>query len=83
MSRAQQHRLRSSQQHFTTGSQGARSLQLPGVPRFHPANFPLSNSSMQKTSTSGFDTPQPSVSPGSQQRQQRALSAQERDFYYN
>lgn len=80
MSTAQQQRLRPSRQHSATAPQRPPgSLRLPGLPRFHPANFPSSNSSMQTTPTSGGNSPQPPASPRSQQRQlseaQRALYA--------
>ncbi|KIW00262.1 uncharacterized protein PV09_08152 [Verruconis gallopava] len=85
---AQQQRLRPARQSSATtaSSQGPPgSLRLPGLPRFHPANFPSAYSSLQATPTSGMNSPQPPVSPRSQQRQyneaQRALLSYQRDFY--
>ncbi|KAF1985157.1 hypothetical protein K402DRAFT_300358, partial [Aulographum hederae CBS 113979] len=44
-------------------------LKLPSLPRFHPANFPSQHSSMATTPTSGGASPQPPMSPRTQQRQ--------------
>lgn len=43
------------------------SLKLPSLPRFHPANFPSSHSSLQST-PDGLSSPQPPVSPRAHQR---------------
>lgn len=64
------------------------SLKLPSLPRFHPANFPSqgsgSSSSFATTPSSGGNSPQPPVSPRSQQRQysdaQRQLYAYQREL---
>lgn len=61
-----QSRLRQQRQ---PGSGASGQLRLPGLPRFHPANFPSSASSMANTPTSGFNSPQPPMSPRAQQRQ--------------
>lgn len=49
---------------------GSRSLRLPSLPRFHPANFPSANSSLQTTpdGNSHSSSPQPPMSPRAYQR---------------
>ena len=47
---------------------GNKSLMLPGLPRFHPANFPSSQSSLAGTPSSGLNSPEPPTSPRMQQR---------------
>ncbi|GAB7340358.1 hypothetical protein MBLNU457_6803t2 [Dothideomycetes sp. NU457] len=54
----------STQQRRNHGS----SLALPGLPRFHPANFPSSHSSVGNTPGSGPVSPQMSLSPQMQQK---------------
>ncbi|THV93988.1 hypothetical protein D6D03_02818 [Aureobasidium pullulans] len=54
-------------------SSNANALKLPGLPRFHPANFPSSQSSSVANtpgtaSNSGHPSPNPPVSPKAQQR---------------
>lgn len=44
------------------------SLTLPSLPRFHPANFPSQGSSPSNTPLSGPNSPQPPMSPRSQQK---------------
>ncbi|KAE9969783.1 hypothetical protein BLS_004666 [Venturia inaequalis] len=51
-------------------------LRLPGLPRFHPANFPSSHSSIANTPTSGGNSPQPPMSPRAQQRYQSEIRNQ-------
>jgi hypothetical protein len=53
-------------------------LRLPGLPRFHPANFPSSHSSLSATPGSGINSPQQPMSPRSQQRQ---FSEAQRQLY--
>lgn len=58
--------------HSSRSLSSARSaaLKLPSLPRFHPANFPSSQaSSYTTTPASGINSPQPPMSPRSQQRQ--------------
>jgi len=82
-SAAAQQRLRPQNQRQTSNSGG--SLRLPGLPRFHPANFPSTHSSVANTPTSGVNSPQPPMSPRSQQRQyseaQRQLLSYQREMY--
>lgn len=53
-----------SQRRANTGS-----LKLPSLPRYHPANFPSANSSMQTTPDAGnMGSPQPPMSPRSHQK---------------
>jgi hypothetical protein len=63
----------------------AGQLRLPGLPRFHPANFPSAASSMATTPSSGINSPQPPMSPRSQQKQyseaQRQLLNYQRDIF--
>ncbi|KAF2425350.1 hypothetical protein EJ08DRAFT_402952 [Tothia fuscella] len=77
-----QSRLR--QQRQTSSGSSANQLRLPGLPRFHPANFPSASSSMAST-PSGVPTPHGPISPHSQQRQyseaQRQLLNYQRDSY--
>lgn len=58
-------RSNSNQQH-----RGSRSLRLPSLPRFHPANFLSANVSLQTTpdGTSHSSSPQPPMSPRAYQR---------------
>ena len=59
------------------------SPQLPNLPRFHPANFPSSQSSLAVAPSSSINSPQPPMSPRSQQRQiseaQKQLYAYQRE----
>lgn len=52
------------------------SLKLPSLPRFHPANFPSSHSSLQST-PDGQSSPQPPISP------RRIYSDAQRQLYFN
>lgn len=52
-----------SQRRHNTGS-----LQLPSLPRFHPANFPSQHSSAATTPAAGLNSPQPPASPIAQQK---------------
>lgn len=45
------------------------SLNLPSLPRFHPANFPSQSNSASNTPLTGPNSPQPPLSPRAQQRQ--------------
>lgn len=74
-SNASQQRMRAQ---VRQQSAGKGSLRLPGIPRFHPANFPSSHSSMANTPTSGVNSPQlqPPVSPRAQQRYQSEVQRQ-------
>jgi hypothetical protein len=60
-----------------------KSPKLPNLPRFHPANFPSSYSSLAVTPSSSITNPQPPSSPRSQQRQiseaQKQLYAYQRE----
>src|SRR5215469_6935893 len=60
-----------------------KSPKLPNLPRFHPANFPSSHSSLAVTPSSSITNPQPPMSPHSQQRQiseaQKQLYAYQRE----
>lgn len=62
-------------------------LKLPSLPRFHPANFSSQNSSFAATPTSSGSSPQPPMSPRSQQRQyseaQKQLYAYQRELLAN
>ncbi|KAF2397735.1 hypothetical protein EJ06DRAFT_465555, partial [Trichodelitschia bisporula] len=61
--------LRSKRQNAPTPS----GLGLPALPRFHPANFPSSHSSLATTPAAPNNgTPAPPMSPGSHQRQYHA-----------
>ena len=54
----------SSQRRANTGS-----LKLPSLPRYHPANFPSANSSLQTTPDAGnMGSPQPPMSPRAHQK---------------
>lgn len=61
-----------------------KSPKLPNLPRFHPANFPSSHSSLVVTPSSSTSSPQPPMSPRSQQRQisdaQKQLYAYQREM---
>ncbi|TID18519.1 Arginine permease [Venturia nashicola] len=72
-SNASQLRMRSQVRQQSAGS---GPLRLPGLPRFHPANFPSSHSSMANTPTSGGNSPQPPMSPRAQQRYQSEIRNQ-------
>ncbi|KAF2087313.1 hypothetical protein K490DRAFT_65705 [Saccharata proteae CBS 121410] len=77
-------RMRTGRQH----SSGPSGLQLPSLPRFHPANFPSSNSpSASGTPATNPNSPQPPTSPRSQQRQyseaQRQLYLYQRELIAN
>lgn len=69
----------SSRQHSGSGS-----LKLPGLPRFHPANFPSQNSGAANTPSSGIGSPQPPLSPRIQSKHyseaQRQLYLYQRDL---
>jgi hypothetical protein len=53
-----------SQRRANTGS-----LKLPSLPRYHPANYPSANSSLQTTPDAGnMGSPQPPMSPRSHQK---------------
>ncbi|RMX96235.1 hypothetical protein D0868_11294 [Hortaea werneckii] len=75
------------QRHARTGNSSRKanhsSLKLPSLPRFHPANFPSANSSMQST-PEAMNSPQPPVSPRAHQRMlsdaQRQLFAYQREM---
>ncbi|KAF2838420.1 hypothetical protein M501DRAFT_1011958 [Patellaria atrata CBS 101060] len=54
-------------------------LRLPSLPRFHPANFPSQSPSAANTPVSGINSPQPPMSPRSQQRQ---YSEAQRQLYF-
>lgn len=60
-----------------------KSPKLPNLPRFHPANFPSSHSSLAVTPSSSMGSPQPPMSPRAQQRQiseaQKQLYAYQRE----
>ncbi|WPH02336.1 Hypothetical protein R9X50_00519900 [Acrodontium crateriforme] len=43
-------------------------LKLPGLPRFHPANFPSAHNSLQSTPEDNSNSPKPPPSPRSRQR---------------
>jgi hypothetical protein len=64
MESSSQQRMRAQRQQHAPGGP----LRLPGLPRFHPANFPSSHSSMANTPASGVNSPQPPMSPRAQQR---------------
>lgn len=76
--RPQNHRQTSS------GGHGNSQLNLPGLPRFHPANFASQHSSAAQTPGSGVTSPQPPTSPRSNQRQfsdaQRQLYLYQREL---
>lgn len=69
--------------HSRTGNTQRRapttSLKLPSLPRFHPANFPSTNSSVQST-PDGTSSPQPPVSP---RAHQRMYSDAQKQLYFN
>ncbi|KAF2102649.1 hypothetical protein NA57DRAFT_52208 [Rhizodiscina lignyota] len=71
----------------TNSSSRPGSLKLPSLPRFHPANFPSQSSSFASTPASGVNSPQPPMSPRSQQRQysdaQRQLYVYQRELLAN
>jgi hypothetical protein len=77
-----QSRLRQQRQP-SSGAGGP--LRLPGLPRYHPANFPSASSSMVSTPASGINSPQGPMSPRSQQRQyseaQRQLMNYQRESF--
>lgn len=62
-------------------------LTLPSLPRFHPANFPSQGSSPSNTPLSGPNSPQPPVSPRSQQKHyseaQKQLFSYQREMLSN
>src|SRR6201992_3786426 len=60
------HRRRPHRQQSATSSSA---LRLPSLPRFHPANFPSQHSSATNTPVTGPSSPQPPISPLTQQRQ--------------
>jgi len=47
----------------------SKNLHLPGLPRYHPANYTSTNSSTLNTPASPLSSPQPTMSPRQQQRQ--------------
>jgi len=65
-------------------STNSASLRLPSLPRFHPANFPSQHSSSATTPATGPNSPQPPVSPRTQQKQyseaQRQLYLHQREL---
>ncbi|KAF2201652.1 hypothetical protein GQ43DRAFT_471606 [Delitschia confertaspora ATCC 74209] len=68
---------------FSSGT--AASLRLPSLPRFHPANFPSSqSSSVAGTPATGPSSPQPPLSPRTYHKQyseaQRQMLMLNRDF---
>lgn len=52
-----------------SGGTSSASLRLPSLPRFHPANFESRQSSAAGTPATGPNSPQPPLSPRTQQRQ--------------
>ncbi|PSK35967.1 hypothetical protein C1H76_3568 [Elsinoe australis] len=60
-------------------------LMLPGLPRFHPANYPSSHSSIANTPASGPNSPHAPSSPGMQQNlrgeSQRQMYAYQRETF--
>lgn len=65
-----------------------QSLKLPSLPRYHPANFPSANSSMQTTPDAGnMGSPQPPMSPRSHQKvvndAQKHLFMYQRELFNN
>ncbi|OCL06791.1 hypothetical protein AOQ84DRAFT_296346 [Glonium stellatum] len=65
-------------------STNSASLRLPSLPRFHPANFPSQHSTPATTPATGPNSPQPPVSPRTQQKQyseaQRQLYLYQREL---
>ncbi|KAK0659605.1 hypothetical protein DIS24_g3829 [Lasiodiplodia hormozganensis] len=68
-------------------SASSSNLRLPSLPRFHPANFPSSNSSAANTPGTNPNSPQPPPSPRSQHKQyseaQRQLYIYQRELLAN
>lgn len=62
-------------------------LKLPSLPRFHPANFASQQSSAANTPSSGINSPQPPMSPRTQNKQyseaQKQLYAYQREIISN
>ena len=56
-------------QRFQPTEPRSKNLHLPGLPRYHPANYASTNSSTVYTSASPLSSPQPTMSPRQQQRQ--------------
>lgn len=81
------HSARRPAMRATGSSARGPSLKLPSLPRFHPANFPSQSSSFANTPVSGVNSPQPLMSPRSQQRQyseaQKQLYAYQRELLSN
>ncbi|KAF2157311.1 hypothetical protein K461DRAFT_14714 [Myriangium duriaei CBS 260.36] len=81
----------SRQQNYQPRSPGSQTqrrqfgsnLTLPGLPRFHPANYPSAHSSFANTPSSGPSSPHAPCSPGVQQKlsheTQRQIHAYQRD----
>ncbi|KAF2729384.1 hypothetical protein EJ04DRAFT_74497 [Polyplosphaeria fusca] len=64
-----QARRRAPPHHRQSSSSNAQSLRLPGLPRFHPANFTSAASSAAQTPRTGPNSPQPPLSPRAYQKQ--------------
>ncbi|KAF2709877.1 hypothetical protein K504DRAFT_357775, partial [Pleomassaria siparia CBS 279.74] len=74
------------QRQTSTGT--AAQLRLPSLPRFHPANFPSSqSSSVSGTPVTAPNSPQPPLSPRTYQKQyseaQRQMFTYQRDLVAN
>ncbi|QDS75922.1 hypothetical protein FKW77_002879 [Venturia effusa] len=73
-SNASQQRMRAQVRQQSAGS--GPTLRLPGLPRYHPANFSSTHSSLANTPSSGVNSPQAPMSPRAQQRYQSEVQRQ-------
>ncbi|OCK80571.1 hypothetical protein K432DRAFT_404589 [Lepidopterella palustris CBS 459.81] len=82
-----QARRRPTAHNRQASSANSAPFRLPSLPRFHPANFPSQSSSTANTPVTNPNSPQPPVSPRSQQKQyseaQKQLYLYQRELVAN